>query len=67
MPKTANKDEYKARLIRWMDDLDAIREELIAEDKPELNVLAEHLDSVAADLEFQHESIDGRLPIVVFR
>lgn len=52
------------QMKRWMDDLDAIRDEMRAAD---LAHLAEHVDSIAADIEadlsFQTES--G--PVVEFK
>ena len=61
--KTIDPTLHQKRLQRWMDDLDALIAELKAAELPELDVLAEHCDSIAADLEFQEKVLLGTLPL----
>lgn len=57
--------DYLTRMTRWMADLDKIRDELRDYNQP---VLADHVDSISADLDFQaQEFIGTALPEITIK
>lgn len=57
--------DYLNRMTRWMADLDKIRDELV---NYQQTVLAAHVDSISADLEFQAlDFIDASQPEVTHK
>lgn len=59
------------RLERWKRDLVAIANEMDVvsdmQQKPDLQVLAGHIDSIVDDIEFQQAEVLDTGPIVTFR
>lgn len=53
-----------AQMKRWMDDLDAIRDEMRAADRPHL---ADHVDSIAADIEADMADRYQDGPVVIWK